>query len=126
MFGFGKKKNRQDDSAGGPSGENSQPQKPAKKSSFDKLVMGAIVGVAVGSVIGMAVAPKKGSETREIIAQKGKEAYGQGKKFIEEHQPQIKEAQKRLGFFRRIIFGKPKPAGQDAKDKLKRIPTEVE
>ena len=134
MFGFGKKKKRQDDSsessgsgaAGSPSGESVQEQKPAKKSSFDKLVMGAIVGVAVGSVIGMAVAPKKGSETREIIAQKGKDALDQGKKFIDDHKPQIKEARKRIGFFRRLIFGKPKPSGQEAKDTLKRIPTEVE
>ena len=126
MFGFGKKKRQQNDSAVGEENGEQREQKPMKKSSFDKLVMGAIVGVAVGSVIGMAVAPKKGSETREIIAQKSKDAYGQGKKFIQEHQPQIKEAKKRIGFFRRLVFGKPKPAGQDAKDTLKRIPTEVE
>ncbi|KKR08836.1 MAG: hypothetical protein UT55_C0004G0015 [Candidatus Peregrinibacteria bacterium GW2011_GWE2_39_6] len=29
--------------------------------------MGAIIGTAIGSVIGLAVAPKKGSETQKII-----------------------------------------------------------
>jgi gas vesicle protein len=59
MFGFGKKKR--------------QEKEQKKKSKLDKLIMGAIVGGAVGSVIGMSIAPQKGKETREMIAQKGKE-----------------------------------------------------
>jgi len=41
---------------------------------MDKLVMGAIIGGAIGSVIGMSVAPKSGKETREYIAEQGTKA----------------------------------------------------
>ncbi len=37
------------------------------KKSLEKLVMSAIVGAAIGSVIGVTVAPKKGKETRKKI-----------------------------------------------------------
>lgn len=122
MFGFGKKKKQQ---------AQEENAKPAKKGKMDKLIMGAIVGVAVGSVIGMAVAPKKGSETREIITQKGREAIDQGKKYIEES----KEKTKKKGIFRRvlraIVFGREKAkktenAGPAREDVLKKIPSEVE
>lgn len=53
------------------SGEN---DKPKKKSTLDKIVMGAIIGTAVGSAIGVTMAPKKGKETREAIAEHTKEA----------------------------------------------------
>ena len=58
MFGFGKKE---------------KSEQPKKKSTIDKLIMGAIVGGAIGSVVGMNLAPKKGKETREYLTQKGKE-----------------------------------------------------
>ncbi len=61
MFGFGKKKDK---------------DLGKKKSKLDKLVMGAIVGGAIGSVIGMSIAPKKGAETREFLAQKKKGLLG--------------------------------------------------
>ena len=120
MFGFGKKKNREE-----------QTEKTPKKGKMDKLIMGAIVGVAVGSVIGMAVAPKKGSETREIITQKGRDAIGQGKKYIED----TREKSKKKGIARRLlralIFGrekakKPENARPATEDVLKKIPSEVE
>lgn len=41
--------------------------------------MGAIVGGAIGSVVGMSIAPKSGKETREFLAQKGKDIYEKGK-----------------------------------------------
>jgi gas vesicle protein len=53
MFGFNKKK------------------KEKKQSSLDKVLMGMIVGGAIGSVLGIGLAPKKGSETRKDI---GKQA----------------------------------------------------
>ncbi len=51
-------------------------ENPNKKSALDNIVMGAIIGTAIGSAIGLAVAPKKGSETREIIKEKTKDAGG--------------------------------------------------
>lgn len=38
-----------------------------KKSTLDKIVMGAIIGTAIGSVIGLTMAPKKGKETRGFL-----------------------------------------------------------
>lgn len=67
MFGKGKKKKK-------------------KKGVVDKLVMGAIIGGAIGSVVGMTVAPKPGEETRKYLKDKGKEAYKKGKDFVNEHE----------------------------------------
>jgi hypothetical protein len=111
MFGFGKKKEA----------DNGQHPEKTKKSRVDKLVMGAIIGVAVGSVVGMTIAPQKGSETRRMIADKGMEAINKGK----EIGIRIAEDRKvRKGFLRRLlglIFGggrKKKP------DPLRKIPRE--
>ncbi|MBT5016869.1 YtxH domain-containing protein [Candidatus Peregrinibacteria bacterium] len=41
-----------------------------KRSTIDKVVMGAIIGTAVGSVIGLTVAPKKGKDTRRFLRKK--------------------------------------------------------
>ncbi|GEM_PF-2484920 len=69
MFGFRKKK-QQDVIAD----ENQK-----KKSHIDKLVMGAIIGGAIGSVVGMSIAPKKGKETREYLARRGRDIIDKGK-----------------------------------------------
>ena len=38
-----------------------------KKSRVDKLIKGIIIGGAIGSVVGMTLAPKSGKQTREDI-----------------------------------------------------------
>ena len=60
MFGFGKKK-------------KDQPKllQPKKQSSLDKILMGVVLGSAIGSVLGVGLAPKKGADTRKDI---GKQA----------------------------------------------------
>lgn len=84
---FGKKK----DTSG-------KPRK--KKSSLDKLVMGAIVGGAVGSVIGMSIAPNTGKDTREILVQKGRGIYEKGKdlggKIQEQIQDKVRPSEKKM------------------------------
>lgn len=71
-------------------------QKKKKRGMMDKVVMGAIVGGAVGSVVGLTVAPKKGKETREYLKEKGKEMYSRGKEmsenFIDEYGDEIQAA----------------------------------
>lgn len=69
MFGFGKKKKQQAQIPQKPQ----LPQKSHKKSALDKIIMGAIVGGAVGSVIGMSIAPNKGKDTRDKLMQTGKD-----------------------------------------------------
>ncbi|MGE0199358.1 MAG: YtxH domain-containing protein [Candidatus Melainabacteria bacterium] len=36
-------------------------------SSFEKFVMGSLMGIGVGAVVGMLLAPRKGEETRRLI-----------------------------------------------------------
>lgn len=56
---------------------------------LDKLVMGIILGGAVGSVLGLTLAPRKGTETRNILKKKGHELLEKGKdvskKLVSEH-----------------------------------------
>jgi gas vesicle protein len=111
MFPFGRKKRHQELSE-----ENNHEK---KKNKMDKLVMGAIIGVAVGSVVGMAVAPQKGKETRKMIAEKGKVAIEKGKKISDAiFKPKKKE--KLLKRLLRAFFGR----GHKQISPLKEIPKE--
>lgn len=76
--------------------ENTQNGDPKITKAVDKLVMGIIVGGAVGSVLGMMFAPKTGKQTRKIIKERGMELLEKGKEirdeFVEEHGDGIEEA----------------------------------
>jgi len=65
--------------------EEQNQKKDCAESKIDKLVMGAIIGGAIGSVIGLAVAPDKGTKTRKAILDKGKD-------FVSSHKSEIKTA----------------------------------
>jgi len=131
MFGFGKKKK--------------QDKEQKKRSKIDKLIMGAIVGGAVGSVIGMSIAPQKGKETREMIAQKGKELIKKGQDQVEkiseniskknetdEAEKEMSEARhhkKKLGArIKERLFGRSKKVKKNLMqdEDLKKIPNEVD
>lgn len=77
--------------------------KKKKKGMMEKVVMGAIVGGAIGSVVGMAVAPNKGDETRQILKEKGTEAYTKGREFIKDHEKDIQKAKKKGGRIWRLF-----------------------
>lgn len=64
MFGFGKKKKKNL-----PPGEVAE--KPKIKTRADKIVMGAILGVAIGSVVSISLMPKKKENSKKSEA-KGK------------------------------------------------------
>jgi gas vesicle protein len=119
-----KKKKRHDSPDADPADHGDKPENHPKKQKtrVDKLIMGAIVGVAVGSVVGMAMAPQKGKETRKLIAQKGKEAIVLGKKFIDEHANTPEKKQKK-SFLKRLfeLIFKRKSRGLES---LKKIPRE--
>lgn len=50
-----------------------------KKHALDKIFMGAVIGGAIGSVLGASIAPKKGKETRKEIVEAVKNT-GKGSK----------------------------------------------
>ena len=89
-----------------------------KKSAgkIDRLVMGIILGGAIGSVLGLTLAPHKGKETRNILKQKGKEFLEKGKdaseKFIRDHKESLGSAKYQIkkgkGFFRWLFANKQK------------------
>jgi len=68
--------------------------------SVDRLIMGVILGGAIGSVLGLTLAPKKGKETRAIIKQKGQDILEKGKdvsqQFIKNHKETIGSAKYQL------------------------------
>lgn len=128
MFGFGKKKKQQEQPE---EGQNALvPVEPKKKKGIDKLVMGAIIGVAVGSVVGMAVAPQKGKETRKFISEKGKEALEKGKEVSQKISElnQSKKQQKKISGFLKKFFQKKasKKMLEKPEQSLKKIPQEIE
>ncbi len=57
-------------------------EKKKKRNILDKVLMGAIIGGAIGSVMGASIAPKKGEETRKELAQAAKKAKTSGSKII--------------------------------------------
>jgi gas vesicle protein len=65
MFGFGKKKQEK------------------KQGHLDKILMGVIVGGAIGSVLGVGLAPKKGSETRKEVGRQTGKALRGAKKLLD-------------------------------------------
>jgi gas vesicle protein len=76
-----------------------------KKTIWDKILLGAVIGGAIGSVLGAGSAPKKGKELREELVGAAKDA---GKKSIK-------------------MFSKVKELAKKEKEKkMKKIPTEHE
>ncbi len=57
--------------------------KDKKKRMLDKVVMGAVIGGAIGSVLGASIAPKEGKETREDIKDVAKKAQISSKSLLE-------------------------------------------
>lgn len=75
---------------------------------FDNLVTGVIIGGAIGSVLGLTLAPRKGSETRKIIKDKGEELIGKGKEageeFLDEHHETIASAKSKMERTKKGLF----------------------
>jgi len=60
-------------------------------SSFGKFVLGALVGGAVGAAIGMLLAPRSGSETRELIREELDNRYHESAEALREKSDVLKE-----------------------------------
>lgn len=57
----------------------------------DRFIMGALLGGAIGSVLGMTMAPKKGKETRDILKEKGKKLFQKSKEIIKKTKNETEE-----------------------------------
>lgn len=129
MFGFQKKKKKTSGKQDSP--ENNQTTdktnenapvseikiSPASQNSktnrMDKLVMGAIVGVAVGSVIGISLAPKKIKNNPILLSDENKE------------KSPLKHKKSFFSFFKNLFLKKEKQSAPKEKI-LKKIPNEVD
>lgn len=60
-------------------------------SSTGKFILGALVGGAVGAVIGMLLAPRSGSETRELIKEEFETRYRDSADVLREKSDVLKE-----------------------------------
>lgn len=92
--------------------------------TLDKLAMGIIIGGAIGSVLGLLFAPKKGKDTRKMLKEKGEELLEKGKEvkdaFVEDHGDQLRQAAN-------TVKEKSKGFVETMKEKLaadKKIPSE--
>lgn len=75
-----------------------------KRSTIDKLLLGAVIGAAVGSVIGASVAPDQGQKTRQKLSGKIKDLSSNVKTKIYEHDPYVnKQESSDKTFFQRFI-----------------------
>ena len=82
-------------------------KKEKKFKKVGKLVKGIIIGGAIGSVLGITLAPKSGKETRAFIKEKSMVAFDTGKSALSKApMPRINSS-----FFRglrALLFGKRK------------------
>ena len=71
-------------------------KKPKVGKKLFKLLTGVVVGGAIGSILGLTLAPRKGKETRKMLREKSLEMFLEGK-------AQIKEG-KKVNFLKRWII----------------------
>lgn len=109
-------------------------KKKKKNGTMDKVVFGLLVGGAIGSVLGLTMAPDKGKKVRNKIKTKGGNAIEKGKEFLDENEDAVSlVASKSKGvfsFFTDRIFSKNKNSGKssilDWLEDMEEIPSEVE
>ncbi|MFH1012512.1 MAG: YtxH domain-containing protein [Candidatus Peregrinibacteria bacterium] len=64
--------------------------------SIFKVLTGIIVGGAVGSILGLTLAPKKGKDSREYLRDQSMKMFLKGKTYVKD--------EKKLGFFKRFVL----------------------
>ncbi len=73
----------------------SNPTKSVIKGIF-KILTGFIVGGAVGSILGLTFAPKKGKDSREYLRDQSMKMFLKGKEYM-------KDEKKQMGSFKRLL-----------------------
>ena len=71
--------------------------KPKIARSFFKILTGVVVGSAIGSILGLTLAPREGVETRKIVKDKSMDLFLRAKQGL--------KTDKRVGFVRRLLLG---------------------
>lgn len=71
-------------------------KKPKVTRKIFKILTGVIVGSAVGSILGLTLAPKKGAETRKAIRDKSMEIFLRSRKAVSQD--------KNIGAVKRVII----------------------
>lgn len=103
-------------------------KKKGLKGAFDKIVMGAIIGGAIGSVLGMGLAPKKGKETRKALKNAAKSLVEKGRQFLEDHEQEIESIKKTSEQQHQKLIKVIRPSQgenhQNAEEQMKKIPRE--
>lgn len=106
------------------------PDKKKKGGTFEKIVMSVIIGGAIGSVLGVTLAPKSGKETRKMITQKSSQFLKTHKKDLKDVWKAVKDLGKDFigGIHDVIESGKklelPLPPFDKKTNGLKKLPTE--
>ena len=70
--------------------------KPRIAKQAFKLLTSFVVGGAIGSILGLTLAPKKGSETREYLHDKSMDLFLKGKEQLRKD--------KKIGFLKRTLI----------------------
>lgn len=71
-------------------------QKPKVAKTAFKILTGVIIGSAVGSILGLTLAPQKGSEMRKVLRERSKEIFQKGREKITNT--------KEMGFFKKTLI----------------------
>ncbi len=70
-------------------------KKPKVTKKVFRVLTGVIVGSAIGSILGLTLAPKKGAETRKYLKDKSMEIFLRSKEAM-------KDEDSDMGFFKRL------------------------
>lgn len=101
-----------------------------KQEAYKNLTVGASVGLAIGTVIGVLFAPKAGKETRQDIAVKAKEAVDVTKGQVEEAKVKITqfvdEQKERLSAIKTDVFYEAAATLDHAADELEEVAEKLE
>lgn len=115
--------------------ENMENQNSKKEGALDKILFGLLIGGAIGSVLGLTVAPDKGKKTRQELKKKGVKLSSKGAEILENEDIVSVVASKSKGiisFFTDKVFGskqkekKGKASILDWVSDMEEIPSEVE
>jgi len=70
-------------------------QKPKVGKKIFRILTGVVIGSAIGSILGLTLAPKKGEDTRKYLKDKSMEVFLRSKEALEKN--------KHMGFFKRLL-----------------------